>query len=112
MKFIVIAVGLSIAALGSIDTVYLVAYAVGQFANGWLGDRIGPRRLIALGMFASAVTSLCFGLSSAYLPMLIAFAVNGLFQTSGWPGNVCAMRRSTVPPWLMTCSKRARDVAG
>ncbi len=84
--------GLSIAALGSIDTVYLVAYAVGQFANGWLGDRIGPRRLIALGMFASAVTSLCFGLSSAYLPMLIAFAVNGLFQASGWPGNVRAMQ--------------------
>lgn len=84
--------GLSTAALGSIDTLYLVAYAIGQFANGSLGDRIGPRRLIALGMLASAITALCFGLSSAYLPMLIAFGVNGLFQASGWPGNVKAMQ--------------------
>lgn len=84
--------GLSTTALGSIDTLYLVAYAVGQFANGALGDRIGPRRLIALGMMASALTALCFGLSSAYLPMLIAFGINGLFQASGWPGNVKAMQ--------------------
>lgn len=84
--------GLSTAALGSIDTLYLVAYAVGQFANGALGDRIGPRRLIALGMMASAITALCFGLGSSYALMLIAFGINGLFQASGWPGNVKAMQ--------------------
>lgn len=83
---------LSTTALGTIDTVYLVAYAIGQFANGALGDRIGSRRLIAMGMLVSAGAALSFGLSAAYVPMLIAWAVNGLFQASGWPGNVKAMQ--------------------
>lgn len=84
--------GLSTTALGSIDTVYLLAYAIGQFANGALGDRIGPRRLIAMGMLASAGMALCFGLSFSFWPMFLAWGINGLFQASGWPGNVKAMQ--------------------
>lgn len=84
--------GLSTAALGSIDTANLVAYAIGQFVNGALGDRIGPRRLITIGMLASASAALCFGLSASYWPMLLCWAINGLFQASGWPGNVKAMQ--------------------
>ncbi len=84
--------GFSTTALGTIDTVYLVAYAIGQFGNGVLGDRIGPRRLITLGMLASAGAALCFGLSASFWPMFIAWAVNGLVQASGWPGNVKAMQ--------------------
>src|SRR2546421_341261 len=38
--------GLSVGMLGAIDTAYLTAYAIGQFINGALGDRIGSRRLI------------------------------------------------------------------
>ena len=83
---------ISTAALGAVDTAYLVAYAVGQFLSGMLGDRIGPRRLITLGMLGSAAAALCFGLSSSVLPMFVAFAVNGLFQSTGWPGNVKAMQ--------------------
>ena len=33
--------GVSVAALGLIDTAYLAAYAIGQFVSGTLGDRIG-----------------------------------------------------------------------
>lgn len=84
--------GFTTAELGSIDTLYLIIYAAGQFMTGWLGDRIGPRRLIALGMLCSAATALCFGLSSSYFVMLLAFGINGLFQSSGWPGNVKAMQ--------------------
>ncbi len=84
--------GFSVAQLGSFDTVYLLAYALGQFGSGVLGDRIGPRRLIALGMIGSALCSCSFGLSSAFLPMFLAFAINGIFQSTGWPGTVKAMQ--------------------
>ena len=36
--------GLSMTALGSIDTLYLASYALGMFLSGTLGDRIGARR--------------------------------------------------------------------
>src|SRR3954465_4063036 len=42
--------GLSKAMLGNIDTGYLAAYACGQFFWGSIGDRLGSRRLVGLGM--------------------------------------------------------------
>lgn len=78
--------------LGAFDTAYLTAYAIGQFTSGVLGDRLGPRRLLTIGMLGSATAAVAFGSSSAFVPMLCAFAVNGFFQSSGWPGNVKAMQ--------------------
>src|SRR4051812_24590618 len=57
--------GIGTAGLAAIDTGYLATYAVGQFAGGWLGDRIGSRRLIGLGMIASAMFIAGFGASSS-----------------------------------------------
>ena len=43
------ALGLSEDQLGLIDSLYLGAYCLGQFGSGWLGDRIGARRLVGIG---------------------------------------------------------------
>jgi len=92
--------GVSVGALGGIDTAYLAAYALGQFVNGMLGDRFGARRVISFGMLASAGVALLFGLSSHVVLFGVAFGVNGLFQSTGWPNNVKAMA-----PWF---SRRSR----
>lgn len=86
------ALGITTEQLGTLDTSYLVFYAIGQFTNGTLGDRLGSRRLLAIGLFMSALASVVFGLSSSFLPMLVAFSVNGFFQSTGWPGSVKAMQ--------------------
>ena len=85
----------STSALGVIDTLYLLGYAIGQFASGMLGDRLGPRRMIAAGMLASAASALCFGLSSSVFVFSVCFGLNGFFQSTGWPNNVKAMQ-----PWF------------
>src|SRR3954465_12146549 len=41
----------------------LAAYAFGQFAGGWLGDKIGSRRLVGYGMILSAILISAFGAS-------------------------------------------------
>lgn len=89
--------GVSERALGAIDTAYLGAYAVGQFANGLVGDRIGARRLLSFGLCASALACAAFGASSAALAFAICFFFNGLFQASGWPGTTRAMAEWTTP---------------
>ncbi|HEX6278208.1 MAG TPA: MFS transporter, partial [Polyangiaceae bacterium] len=43
------ALGVSEIALGRIDTVYLTAYSAGQFLSGFIGDRLGARRLVGYG---------------------------------------------------------------
>ena len=87
--------GISVGTLGAIDTLYLSLYALGQFVNGALGDRFGARRIIGIGMIASAVTAFVFGLGSTAAVFLLAFGVNGYFQSTGWPNNVKAMT-----PWF------------
>ena len=83
---------ISTMALGAIETLYLASYALGQFASGALGDRIGARKLLALGMIGSAAATFAFGASSTVLPFALAFVVNGVMQSTGWSGNVKAMQ--------------------
>ncbi len=83
--------------LRNVETAYLAAYMVGQYVNGFLGDRVGARRLVGVGMLVSAGACLAFGASSVGVAFLFAFLVNGLAQSSGWPGNVKAMAEWTTP---------------
>jgi sugar phosphate permease len=102
--------GLSVGMLGWIDTGYLAAYAVGQFLSGIVGDRIGSRRLIGYGMLGTAAACAAFGFASAAWLFLVLFVINGLFQSTGWPGTVKAMgawftpkERGTVMGVWSTC---------
>jgi sugar phosphate permease len=74
-------------ALGAIDTAFLAAYTVGQFASGFAGDRFGSRRLVGYGMLVSSVACLGFGLSGGALAFGAWFFLNGLAQSTGWPGT-------------------------
>jgi sugar phosphate permease len=84
-------------ALYGVETVYLAAYAIGQYGSGWLGDRVGARRLVGTGMLVAAAASFAFGLWSVGALFLVTAAVNGLAQSTGWPGNVKAMQEWTTP---------------
>ena len=102
--------GISTAGLAAIDTGYLATYAVGQFAGGWLGDRIGSRRLVGYGMVASAFLIAAFGASSSASLFALFFGLNGFVQATGWPGNVKAMaawygptERGAVMGFWSTC---------
>jgi OPA family sugar phosphate sensor protein UhpC-like MFS transporter len=101
---------LGLGALAALETVYLVAYAAGQFGSGALGDRLGSRRLVGWGMVLVALTTagLAGGFGAALFTLL--FGLTGLFQSTGWPGTVKAMTamyepssRGTVMGLWATC---------
>jgi sugar phosphate permease len=80
-----------------VETAYLTAYALGQYASGVLGDRVGVRRLVGYGMLASALACAAFGAGSASAVFFAAFLVNGFAQSTGWPGTIKAMAEWTTP---------------
>lgn len=88
---------LSIAAMGVIDSLYLAAYSLGQFANGTLGDRIGARRLVGYGLLATGALCAVFGSVSSAVLFAVLWGLNGLAQASGWPGTTRAMAEWTTP---------------
>jgi sugar phosphate permease len=124
--------GLTVGQLGWIDTGYLTAYAMGQFVSGFLGDRLGPRRLVGIGMLGVAVAYTLFGIvglgtssdihqrtifglvikvSTIFFCLFLAsYILNGMFQSTGWPGTCKAMgswltprERGTVMGLWSTC---------
>ena len=70
--------------MGIIDTIYLGAYAAGQFIWGMLGDKVGTRKIVLLGLFTSIVAGFAMGVSSIMLAFGVFSLVQGLSQSSGW----------------------------
>jgi len=74
--------------VGAIGTALFWAYATGQFINGQLGDKLGSRILITVGLTVSALMNLLFGFSQAIGVMIIIWAINGYAQSMGWAPTV------------------------
>ncbi len=62
----------------------LWTYPAGQLVNGWLGNRVDTRRMVAIGLIGSAALNLVFA-SLSSLPLMVAvWLLNGFFQSMGW----------------------------
>ena len=84
--------------LGALDTTFLVAYAIGLFIAGPLGDRLNLRLFLGLGMIGSGVFLGLVGLfyyMNVHSVALFALTnlIAGFFQATGWPGCVVVMTR-------------------
>lgn len=71
--------------LGTVLMALKLAYGLGQLVNGQLAERFPPRRLLALGLLASAGLNLLFGFATALYFMTFIWACNGYVQALGWP---------------------------
>ncbi len=80
--------GYSKTVLGGIGSAFFILYALGQFINGQLGDRISPRLLILTGLIISSLLNILFGLSSVILVFLILWGINGYFQSMAWGPSI------------------------
>jgi len=77
--------GFTKAELGWVLMALKLAYGVGQFVNGQLAERISPRRLLAIGLLASAGLNVLFGFATSLYFMIFLWASNGYVQALGWP---------------------------
>jgi len=73
------------AKLGLIVSALQIAYGIGKFANGILADRSNPRYFMALGLFASAIVNIMFGLQASLIFLAVLWCFNGWFQSMGFP---------------------------
>ena len=70
--------------MGVIDGLYLTAYAVGQFVWGMLGDKVGTRKIVLLGLSGSIIAGFAMGVSSVMLAFGVFALLQGLSQSTGW----------------------------
>lgn len=101
--------GISKTEIGEILTISSLFYAGGQFINGQLGDKFGPKKIISLGLIGSGILNIIFGFSSGILIlMMLIWALNSYFQSMGWPSIV-----KTIANWFPSKIRgRASGVLG
>lgn len=79
--------------VGLIGTALYWSYALGQLLNGYLGERVSARRLVAAGLLLSGALNVAFG-SLSWLPgLVVIWALNGVAQSSGWASMVKTLSR-------------------
>jgi MFS transporter, OPA family, sugar phosphate sensor protein UhpC len=79
--------GYSKTQLGAVASALQLTYGLGKFGNGILADRTNPRYFMALGLVLSGVVNLMFGLTTSLVVLTVFWAVNGWFQSMGFPAG-------------------------
>jgi Sugar phosphate permease len=77
--------GISKTQLGAFLTLHGVLYGVSKFGNGFFADRCNARAFMVIGLVASAVMNVFFGLSSAVMTLGVVWMINGWVQGMGFP---------------------------
>lgn len=73
-------------ALGLVASWGTTFYAAGKFLNGTLADLLGGRRLFLVGMGGAIAFTILFGLGGGIPLFTLAWILNRLVQSAGWPG--------------------------
>lgn len=77
---------LSMAVTGS-----FITYGAGQIVSGIVGDRVSPKKLIALGLWVTIAMNLLIAVCQNPWQMLAVWCVNGFAQSFMWPPLVRLM---------------------
>ena len=83
-------------------TVFSMMYMLGQFLNGYLSDRHGPRLIVSIGLLLSVISNLMMGWIGTIGSFVFLMGLNGLGQSSGWSGLL-----KNLTPWF---KKKERGV--
>jgi len=94
--------GIDKAHLGLFLTLHGVLYGVSKFGNGFLADRANARAFLVVGLVASAVMNVLFGLSSTVATLGLIWMLNGYFQGMGFPPCARLMTNWFPPKELAT----------
>lgn len=102
--------GLDNSDYASIIFVYSLIYTIGQFVNGYLSDKFGPRIIVSTGLFLAAIANIFLGLSFSVGIIIFLISLNGYGQSTGWSGLIKNMtpwyrsnERGIVMSWWSTC---------
>ena len=83
--------------LGAIGGWATLAYAIGKFINGPLGDKIGGRNIFLIGMVGAIGANIMFAMSTGLTTFTVIWCVNRFFLSMGW-GGITKIIGAWYPP--------------
>ena len=77
--------GMDKADIGILATLFYIIYGCSKFLSGIISDQSNPRFFMGIGLIATGLINIFFGLSSSLLAFAILWSFNAFFQGWGWP---------------------------
>ena len=93
--------------IGTVSSVYLICYAIGQLINGAVGDKIHAKWMIFMGLIGAAVTNIVFAtFSVAQMPYAatVAYGSTGFFLSMIYGPMTKVVSENTEPVHATRCS--------
>jgi MFS transporter, OPA family, sugar phosphate sensor protein UhpC len=78
--------GIGMTEIGTMTSIFPIAYGTSKFISGVLGSRTSPRLLLGLGLMATALCNVAFGFGASIVWFSVFWAINGTLQGVGAPG--------------------------
>lgn len=69
---------------GLISTCSFATYAIGQFCNGSVCDRVSAKRMMFVGLTLSAAVNIFMGSAHSVALMTVLWGINGFAQSMTW----------------------------
>ena len=79
--------------IGIIANIGYFLYGLGAFPSGYLADKFGSKRVLTVGVFGMAISSILVGLSPGVVSFAIAYGVLGIFASIHHPAGLSLIAR-------------------
>ena len=86
---------------GVISTVFFFCYGTGQIIMGYISDRLPARRMVTVGLFASAAVNLLMTTVESPTLMAVIWGLNGIAQSMLWAPILCILTNELHPDLRM-----------
>lgn len=83
-------------ATGSLATLWRLPFGLGALGAGWLVDRLGAPRMLAVYLLGCATIALCVGLSLPFAGLFCAMFAMGLFASIYHPAGLALISHATT----------------
>lgn len=91
--------------IGSVSSLFLYFYAVGQLVNGLIGDKIKARYMLSLGLIFAGVCNFLFPVFiGASVPTHIIYGMTGFFLSMIYAPMTKVVSENTEPVYAERCS--------
>jgi MFS family permease len=78
--------------LGWIFSTFGFAYALGQIPGGWISDRYGARKVLAIVVMFWSLMTMMTAHAVGFISMLVIRFVFGIGEAAAWPAATRAMQ--------------------
>ena len=82
---------------GWLVSAFTLSYGISQLPAGWLADRIGPRKVITMGISGVALSGLLVGLSPTYVMMTVFLVLLGATGGGYHPAAIPLLTAAVEP---------------